>query len=123
MPFPDYRLIDDDILVAINRYVIQHEPAGHFITALLKNDLKEAFGRANENNSAHMFHVVSYCYNEIPSSCWGSPMEVAKWLEIKTPSNITVPESPKEMLRQIAMGIWNSHYWKIEEKKRAITRI
>lgn len=121
MPFPDYRLIDDPVLEGINRYVIQHEPAGHFIMAVLQNDLQEAFGRADENNCTFMFHVVSYCHNEIPGGCWGSPMQVGKWLKIEEPFAGTVPENPKEMLRQIAMGIWNSHYWKIEEKKHAET--
>ena len=127
MPFPDYSLINDAILEAINRYVIQHEPAGHFVMAVLKNDLHEAFSRADENNSQHMFHVVSYCHNEIPGGCWGSPMEVAKWLEIPKEQwasrggMCTVPENPKEMLRQIAMGIWNSHYWKNEVREHART--
>ncbi len=119
MPFPDYRLIDGPVLEAINHYVIQHEACGHFVMAVLKNDLQEAFSRADENNSQYMFHVVSYCYNEIPGRCWGSPMKVAQWLEIKNPFTSSVPENPKEMLRQISMGIWNSHHWKIEEKKYA----
>ena len=123
MPFPDYRLINDEILAAINRYVIQHEPCGHFVMAVLKNDLQEAFARADENNATHMFQVVSYCYNEIPGGCWGSPMKVAQWLGYKNPFTGTVPESPKEMLRQIAMGIWSSHTFKAEEKKRATTRV
>lgn len=123
MPFPDYRLIDDEILTAINRYVIQHEPAGHFVMAVLKNDLQEAFARADDNNSTFMFHVVSYCHNEIPGSCWGSPMKIAQWLERKQPWTGSCPESPKEMLRQIAMGIWNSHTWKNEVKKLAETRV
>ncbi len=123
MPFPVYALIDGNILAAINHYVIQHEPAGHFVMAVLKNDLHEAFKRADENNTTHLFHVVCYCHNEIPSSCWGSPMEVGKWLNTKTPSNIRVPESPKEMQRQVAMGIWNTHAWKIEEGKHAKTSI
>ena len=123
MPFPNYSLIHGDILAAINRYVIQHEPCGQFVMAVLKNDLQEAFGRADGNNSTHMFHVVSYCYNEIPGGCWGSPMKVAQWLEIKNPFTSAVPENPKEMLRQIAMGIWNSYFWKIEEKKHAETSV
>ena len=47
-------------------------PPGGFIEAVLCNDLKEAFGRADLGNRFALFAIVSYCYNNIPGSVWGS---------------------------------------------------
>lgn len=65
----------------IDRYVEDRCPPGSFLTAVLSNDLKESFGRADEENIRDMFEIVSYCYNEIPFDCWGSPERVKHWLE------------------------------------------
>lgn len=123
MPFPNYGLINPVILEGINRYVLLHEKKGHFLTAVLCNNLKEAFYRADDNNTEHMFHVVSYCYNEIPSVCWGSPEEVKAWLEMpKEQWDLyprTIPENPREMLRQMSQCIWNSHTFKNEVEREA----
>ena len=64
----------------IDRYVKDHCPPGSFLRAVLENDLKESFGRADEDNIRDMFEIVSYCYNEIPIACWGSPEKVKQWL-------------------------------------------
>ncbi len=68
------------IVAGIRRYVDERIPPGGFVTAVLENDLKEAFARADRGNIAAMFEIVTYCYNEIPASCWGSPEAVEAWL-------------------------------------------
>ena len=68
------------IVAGIRRYVDHRIPPGGFVTAVLENNLKEAFMRADDGNIAAMFEIVSYCYNEIPGTCWGSPERVAAWL-------------------------------------------
>ena len=62
------------------RYVRYHQPPGHFLRAVLSNDLKEAFGRADEQSRAGMFAIVRWLYNDAPSICWGSPQLVKDWL-------------------------------------------
>lgn len=42
-----------------------------------------AFERADDDNAQDMLWVVTYCYNHIPSACWGSPKRVKDWLENK----------------------------------------
>jgi len=69
-----------DTKSAIDRYVASGIPPGGFLLAVLQNDLKEAFARADEGNTRDMFEIVSYCYNNIPSVAWGSPAAVLAWL-------------------------------------------
>lgn len=67
----------------IDDYVNLGLQPGDFIRAVLTNNLKEAFGRADSENREAMFDIVSYCYNHIPASCWGSPEAVEAWLSFK----------------------------------------
>jgi len=73
--------IPEDTKFYIDRYVNEHYPVGHFLTAVLSNDLVGAFSRADDHNLRAMMDIVSYCYNDIPSTCWGNPEKVKKWLE------------------------------------------
>ena len=66
---------------ALDRYVSERIPTGHFLQAVLSNNLREALGRADSENIIALFDIVKYCYNEIPSNCWGSPEAVKAWLE------------------------------------------
>lgn len=53
---------------------------GSFLKAVLCNNLCEAVGRADHINIVYLTNIVSYCYNEIPSTAWGSPDSVQKWM-------------------------------------------
>ena len=68
------------IVEALDNYVCHHIETGSFLRAVLENDLREAFGRADHENQERMFEIVQYCYNEIPSTCWGSKEAVKNWL-------------------------------------------
>lgn len=67
----------------IDRYAQHGIRPGGFLTAVLSNDLKGAFGAADMENRGAMFEIVSYCYNEIPANCWGSARVVEHWIEAK----------------------------------------
>lgn len=84
---PDYSRIPETI-GAIRRYIDQGLPPGDFLYAVLSNDLREAFGRADENNCREMFHIVAYLYNEAPRVCWGNVERVKEWLRIKEEARI-----------------------------------
>lgn len=75
--------IKPEIIAAIRKHADHGTPCGHFVTAVLCNDLKEAIGRADQENLRDLIEIVSYCYNEIPSTCWGSPDAVATWIRDK----------------------------------------
>ncbi|MCC7510200.1 MAG: hypothetical protein IT464_12640 [Planctomycetes bacterium] len=49
--------------------------------ALLRNDLKGFFDRADGNTLKYAYAIFKYCYNKLPSPCWGSPEKVNAWAE------------------------------------------
>ena len=65
---------------SFKRYVEHKVPTGGFLRALLENDLREAFGRADYINVGLIQAYVSWMYNNLPSACWGSKENVAAWL-------------------------------------------
>lgn len=65
---------------AIGDYIDKGVPVGGFLTAVLENNLKEAFGRADENSVLELPGIVSWLYNHAPAACWGSPERVDAWM-------------------------------------------
>ena len=76
-----YPMVRPEILAAIDRWVEYGIQPGDFLTAVLENNLREAFGRADMGNRLTLFHIVGYCHNEIPGLCWGSPEKCKAWKE------------------------------------------
>lgn len=58
----------------------EYKHIGSFLTALLSNDLKETFARADDVNSAAIQSYICFLYNCAPSGSWGSPARVKDWL-------------------------------------------
>ena len=76
----DYSSVRPDVIESIMSYVHDRVPPGDFLEAVLENDLKESFERADDDNIRSMFEIVQFVYNEIPARCWGSPEKVKRWL-------------------------------------------
>jgi len=76
----EYPNVREDCIDTLKRYVEEGCPTGGFLQAVLENDLKEAFGRADEYNRDTMFHIVSLIYAELPHNSWGSRKRVESWL-------------------------------------------
>lgn len=53
--------------------------AGSFATALLQNNLKETFGRADHINKEHVGTTIAWFYSYAPMDCWGSVGAVKEW--------------------------------------------
>lgn len=79
MTIPNADLCPPGVKATIDRWVEVACPTGSFVEAVLENNLKEAFGRADHENIAAMPHIVAYCYNRIPQACWGSRENVSEW--------------------------------------------
>lgn len=80
---PDYSLIPVDYMVEGTRLYIEEGIApGHFLTAVIENDLKNTLGYADETNRLHVREWVSWFYNQAPSECWGSPQKMQAWMEL-----------------------------------------
>lgn len=65
----------------IDNYVSKKYPPGDFLYAVLTNDLFEAVARADDINLYSLIDIIKYIYNDVPSTCWGSPEAVAEWLD------------------------------------------
>lgn len=64
----------------VQLYVEQGIPPGSFLTAVLSNDLKGAFMRADEMNLAAMRKWVQFMYWDMPSDAQGSREKVEAWI-------------------------------------------
>ena len=64
----------------VDRYLTHGVPPGSFLTALFSNDLKLAFGKADDANTAAMREWVGFMYNDMPSPSQGSPENVQAWI-------------------------------------------
>lgn len=62
------------------RYIENGFEPGSFLTALLSNDLRETFARADDLNATAVRTYVQYLYSYAPQGCWGSPDCVNAWL-------------------------------------------
>jgi len=73
--------IREDLYGALERYLNNGIMPGSFLTAVLENNLMEAFGRADHMNEANMKNIVGYIYNHLPSNAWGSKERVQDYLK------------------------------------------
>lgn len=80
-PTANWSLIPRHMRGAVERYIMHGIPPGSFLTAVLSNDLKEAYGRADDENSAAMRGWVQFIYGYTPSPSQGSPEAVRAWIE------------------------------------------
>jgi len=61
-------------------YLLYGQRVGHFLTAFLSNDLKEAVARADDTNVVHFREYMMFLYNRAPPDCFGSPQAHAAWI-------------------------------------------
>jgi hypothetical protein len=79
----EYSVIPEYAQHALRRYVCDRISPGGFLLAVLQNDLKNACGRADDDNLALLPIYVKWLYNVAPGCCWGSPDAVKAWLADK----------------------------------------
>jgi hypothetical protein len=82
---PNYDIYPGNTAGGAKRWIENRIMPGDFLAAVIRNNLKEALGRADIENRAAIFDIVSWWYNEAPSPCWGSPEKVKAWA--KSPGN------------------------------------
>lgn len=74
------RLVPPHMWGGVELYMVNRIPPGSFLTALLSNDLMEAFGRADDENAANMRQWCMFLYNYAPRGSYGSPEAIREWL-------------------------------------------
>jgi len=75
----DYERIEH-LMPSLRRYIDNRIPTGGFLEAVLSNDLREAVGRADDENMWLIPIICTWLWNDAPSACWGSPAKVSQWL-------------------------------------------
>lgn len=80
---PNPNLCPAHIRESLDAYANEGRPTGDFLRAVLSNNLRESFGRADHVNLTFMPHIVAYVYERVPSLAWGSEALVDAWLRRK----------------------------------------
>ncbi len=62
------------------RYLMHGIAPGHFLMAVLTNDLKGAVSRGDDENQRLLPEYVTFLYNRTPSGASGSVEKVRDWL-------------------------------------------
>lgn len=75
--------IPERMMPAIRRYIDYGKRPGSFLSAIIQNNLSEAFARADSENVENIGAFVAYFWNECPLGCWGSKGKMEKWMENK----------------------------------------
>ena len=75
----DYSKLPHGLQDGMQRYIENGSQVGHFLTAVLSNDLFGAVSRADATNIKLIPEIVKWLYNEAPGSCWGTVEQVQVW--------------------------------------------
>lgn len=78
---PDWFLLPERMHGGIRRYIEHGIPPGHFLTAVICNDLREACGCADDENRRLLFEYVQFFYMYAPRGCWGSEENFKAWVQ------------------------------------------
>lgn len=81
----EYKRIPEQILRSLYGYVEYRQATGHFLNAVLSNNLFEAIGRADKESLAALREIVTFVHMEVPSHCYGTVEKVQEWLFPKPP--------------------------------------
>jgi hypothetical protein len=65
----------------IVNYIVRGCPIGGFLSAVLRNDLRAAFGKADLKNFNALGRIVIFLENEAPLTCWGSEEAMMNWID------------------------------------------
>lgn len=72
--------VSESMVICLEHYVNEGVQPGDFLTAVLENNLVEAFARADDQNIRLIHWYVELLYDKAPAGCWGSPEKVERWV-------------------------------------------
>ena len=76
-------LIPERMRDGIERYVLRGVPPGGFLRAVIRNDLFDAVGRADEENQTLLVNYCRFFDGWCPHQCWGSVEKYEAWIAQK----------------------------------------
>jgi hypothetical protein len=62
-------------------YVEMYAPPGHFLAAVMRNDLAAAYLHAQPGDVAEIPLILAWLNTHAPVKCWGSSAAVASWVD------------------------------------------
>lgn len=69
----------DHLIDGLARFFNDGIRPGHFLTAVLTNDLHETFARADDITRAAIPKLMELLYNHAPAAAWGSHGHYVSW--------------------------------------------
>lgn len=78
----NYLLIPKHLYEGLHRYVCEGVLPGHFLQAVLRNDLHDAVGLADDESFAALRLILMWLYNCTPGTCYGSQDAIDRWLSM-----------------------------------------
>lgn len=76
-----WALIPEHMHESIAAYILEGRRPGHFLRAVLENNLAEAVGRADGDNRDALAGWVLFLVNYAPGGCWRTPERVVEWID------------------------------------------
>lgn len=84
----EFSRIPEHILYDLYDYIKHRQATGHFLNAVLTNNLFEAIGRADKEALAALREIVVFVHMEVRADAYGSADKVQNWLFPQTPDNL-----------------------------------
>lgn len=72
--------VPERIVEGIKAYVEERRPVGHFLQAVIRNDLCETFARADDEVIQCLHGIVKIFYNQVPGNAWRTRKRYEDWL-------------------------------------------
>lgn len=76
-----YEILPEHLRGGFQRYVEHGIRPGHFLCAIIENDLVEAYSRGDETSLRAMPQIMYFVITELPRKSYGSPEHVAAWIK------------------------------------------
>ncbi len=76
----------------LQRYIEEGIPAGNFLEAILRNDLKGACHSGDPVTVTHLPSIVKWLWNFAPMNCHGSESSVRGWTEARQRDAMKIKE-------------------------------
>lgn len=76
------KLVPEHLQMGIAFWLLFGEVPGHFLSAVLKGNLFEAIGRADDHSLAALPSICRFFYNYAPAGSYGSESKFKNWREM-----------------------------------------
>jgi hypothetical protein len=79
----DYSKLPEKFQDGMQNYIEKGYPPGHFLSAVIQNDLSKAIGYADPESLTMIPTLCEWIFNRAPSKSWGSRIAMEKWVAAK----------------------------------------